>query len=169
MSDNEGNQAGVSSQNTNSRISVESYQVPSPEKFSFKPKEWQKWIRRFERFRKATALDEKDLENQVSTLIYTMGEEAGDIFISFELSAEQQINYEMVKSKFEDKFTLKNNVIFERAKFNSRVQEKDETVDSFITDIYQLSQHCEFQTLKNELIRDRIVVGLRDRKLSEKL
>ena len=97
-----------------------------------------------------------------------MGEEANDIFISFELSAEQQIT-KMVKSKFEDKFTLKKNVIFERAKFNSRVQEKDETVDSFITDLYKLSQHSEFRMLKDELIRDRIVVGLRDRKLSGKL
>ena len=42
-------------------------------------------------------------------------------------------------------------------------------MDSFITDLYKLSQHCEFKSLKDELIRDRIVVGLWDRKLSEKL
>ncbi|KXJ11256.1 hypothetical protein AC249_AIPGENE8502, partial [Exaiptasia diaphana] len=94
--------------------SVASFQVPPP----FKAEEWQKWIRRFERFRKATALDKKDEESQVSTLIYTMGEEADDIFVSFELSTEQAKKYDTVRSKFEDKFTLKRNVIFERAKFN---------------------------------------------------
>ena len=120
-------------------------------------------------FRKATGLDEKDEDNQVSTLVYTMGEEADGIFMPFELSAEEAKKYETVKAKFENKFIDKKNVIFERAKFNSRVQEQNETVDSFITDLYKLSQHCEFKSLKDELIRDRIVVGLWDRKLSEKL
>lgn len=151
------------------RVSIASYQVPPPEKFSFKAEEWPKWIRRFERFRKATSLDERDEESQVSTLIYTMGEEADDILTSFELSPDEANDYTTVKAKFENKFTLKRNVIFERAKFNSRNQEQNETVDSFITDLFKLAQHCEFQTLRDELIRDRIVVGLRDRRLSEKL
>ena len=157
------------SRNATSRISVASYQVPPPEKFSFRAEEWPKWIRRFESIRKPTGLDEKEEDSQVSTLVYTMGEEADGIFMSFELSAEEAKKYETVKAKFENKFTDKKNVIFERAKFNSRVQEQIETVDSFITDLYKLSQHCEFKNLKDELIRDRIIVGLRDRKLSEKL
>ena len=40
-------------------VSVANYQVPPPEKFSFKPEDWTRWIRRFERFRKATGLDKK--------------------------------------------------------------------------------------------------------------
>ena len=44
------------------QISMASYQVPSPEKFNFKPEEWSHWIKRFERFRKATGLDQKDGE-----------------------------------------------------------------------------------------------------------
>ena len=35
------------------------YQVPPPEKFSFKPEERTRWIRRFERFRKATGMNQK--------------------------------------------------------------------------------------------------------------
>ena len=35
--------------------------------FSFKPEEWSKWIRRFERFR--LELNKKDEESQVNTLI----------------------------------------------------------------------------------------------------
>jgi len=31
-------------------VSVANYQVPPPKKFSFKPEEWTRWIRRFERF-----------------------------------------------------------------------------------------------------------------------
>ena len=148
---------------------VTNFQVTPLEKFSFKPEEWPKWIQRFERFHKATGLDKQSDKNQVNTLIYTMGEQADDIFISFEFTAEQEEIYEEVKERFENHFIVKRNVIFERAKFNSRNQLAGESVDSFITDLYGLARHCNFGTLKEELIRDCIAVGLQNRKLSEKL
>ena len=49
------------------------------------------------------------------------------------------------------------------------MQRPDESVDSFITDLHNLAEFCEYGDLRNELICDRIVVGLRDKKLSEKL
>ena len=42
-------------------------------------------------------------------------------------------------------------------------------MDSIITDLYGLERYCNFGGLKEELIRDRIVVGLQNRELSEKL
>ena len=74
-----------------------------------------------------------------------------------------------MKERFENHFIVKRNVIFERAKFNSRNQRAGESVDSFITDLYGLARHCNFGALKEELIRDRIVVGLQNRELSQKL
>ena len=60
-------------------------------------------------------------------------------------------------------------MIYERARFNSHKQEKGEPVDSFITDLHALPEHCDYKDLHDEMIRDRIVVGLRDAALSEKL
>ena len=81
---------------------VANFQVTPPEKFAFKPEDWPKWIQRLERFRKATGLDKQTGKNQVNTLIYTMGEQADDIFISFEFTAEQEKNYVEVKEKFKN-------------------------------------------------------------------
>ena len=39
----------------------------------------------------------------------------------------------------------------------------------FVMDLYRLAEHCSYGVLHNEMVRDRIVVGLRDAKLSEKL
>ena len=150
-------------------VSVANYQVPSLEKFSFKPEDWTRWIRRFERFRKATGLDQKSGESQVNTLVYSMGEAADYIMISFGLTADDAKQYEQVKNRFESHFIVKRNIIFERAKFNLRSQQEGESVETFITDLHCLAEHCEFGVLKDELIRDRIVVGLKDKKLSEKL
>ena len=99
-------------------VSVANYQVPPPDKFSSKPEDWTRWIRRFERFRKATGLDQKSGENQVHTLVYSMGEEADDIMVSFGLTADDAKQYRVVKNRFESHFIVKRNIIFERAKFN---------------------------------------------------
>ena len=40
---------------------------------------------------------------------------------------------------------------------------------NFITDLYRLAEFCEYGSLKDEMIRDRLVVDLRNDKLSEKL
>jgi hypothetical protein len=46
-----------------------SYQVQPPENFKFtQPEEWSKWIKRFERFKIVSGLDEKVDSVQVNTL-----------------------------------------------------------------------------------------------------
>lgn len=147
-----------------------SYQMPPPKSFNFsKPEEWPKWIRRFQRFRQASGLSEKSSENQVNTLVYTMGDVADDILTSFGLSDEDKKKYDTVVERFERHFVKKRNIIFERAKFNQRKQEEGESVDDFVTALYCLSEHCQYGDLRDEMIRDRIVVGLRDSALAEKL
>ena len=145
------------------------FQVLPPERFTFKPEDWSKWIRRFERFRFASGLEEKSEESQVNTLIYSMGSEADNIGQSLGLTAEDQKKYDEVKKRLEDFLIVKRNVIFERAKFNLRSQQENEAVDMFVTDLHNLAEHCNFGVLREELIRDRIVVGIRDKALSEKL
>ena len=45
------------------------------------------------------------------------------------------------------------------------IQREGESVDSFITDLYILAEFCIFGELHDELIRDRIVVGISDKNL----
>ena len=147
-----------------------SYQIPALEQFDFsKPEDWPRWIRRFERFRIASDLASKPEANQVNTLVYSMGDKAYDILQSFNLSEADSARYRTVKERFEAHFVKKRNTIYERAKFNRRKQEEGETADDFITDLYCLSEHCQYGALRDEMIRDRIVVGIRDHRLSEKL
>ena len=146
-----------------------SFTVKAPDKFSYKAEEWPQWIRRFERYRLASDLAEKESPVQVNTLIYCLGEKSEDILASFRLSAEDSGKYDVVKKKFDDYFVIRKNIIFERAKFNRRAQEEGETVDEFVTALNKLAEHCNYGILVEEMIRDRLVVGLRDAKLSEKL
>lgn len=80
-----------------------------------------------------------------------------------------QNKFETVRNRFEQHFVKRRNIIFERARFNQRKQEDGETANSFVTVLYSLAEHCGYGDLQDEMIRDRIVVGIRDAVLSEKL
>ena len=45
----------------------------------------------------------------------------------------------------------------------------NESVEQFITDVHRLADNYEYGVMKEELVRDRLVVGIRDHALSERL
>ena len=146
-----------------------------PESFDFsRPETWEEWRERFLRFRIATKLQQETGEVQVSSLIYAMGREAEKIFTSFTFPARQdgqpdpKNNFDVVLRLFNNHFVPRTNVIHERAKFHSRHQYDGETVEQDVRALYDLSAHCQFHD-QDETIRDRLVLGLNDKEVSQRL
>ncbi|KAB0792816.1 hypothetical protein PPYR_14775 [Photinus pyralis] len=141
-----------------------------PAQFDFQcPEKWEKWFKRFERYRMASGLDQEPEEKQVTSLIYCMGENAEDILTRSQLPEEKLNSYKTVKAAFDEAFIGKRNILYERAKFNSRNQKKGEIFEQFLTDISLMAERCAFRDLRDELVRDRIVVGILDKTLSSQL
>ena len=143
-------------------------QPPAPFNFS-KPDEWPKWRKRFEQFRSASGLNAEGEPRQVDTLLYCMGEEAESVLLSTNITADKRRQYSEVLSKFDSYFEVRRNTIFERARFNRRAQKQGESVEQYITELYYLIEFCAYGALKDEMLRDRLVVGIQDLSLSEKL
>ena len=59
-------------------------------------------------------------------------------------------------------------MIYERARFNRRVQ-KGEMAEQYIAALYNLANNCNFRDFKEEMISDRLVAGIRDGALSQRL
>ena len=129
---------------------------------------WLKWLRRFDRYRVASGLSIKPQTEQVSILLYVMGDSADDILQMLRLD-EGTVSYEEIKKSLNDYFAVRRNIIVERARFNKRSQKPGESVDTFIQDLYRLADNCDYGTLKDDLIRDRIVVGVLGDSLSDRL
>ena len=129
---------------------------------------WPKWLRRFERYRIASGLQNKTEQEQVETLLYAMGECADDIITTLRVN-EETASYTDVRAALNGYFAARRNTIVERARFNTRKQTPEESVDTFIQDLYRIAEDCDYGTLKDQLIRDRIVVGVLDDTLSDRL
>ena len=145
-------------------------QLQAPKSFDFKnPDSWPSWKKRFEQFRVASGLSETEEARQISMLLYCIGPEAESVLDSTNITTSQRKKYDSVVAKLDSFFQVRKNTIFERAKFNRRCQGEDETAEQFITALFALAENCNYGDLRDELIRDRLVVGIRDTALSERL
>ena len=52
-------------------------------------------------------------------------------------------------------------VIMERFKFNKRDRGPSETVAQYIAALRRLSEHCNYGTVLEDMLRDRLVCGIR--------
>ena len=141
-----------------------------PEQFDFRnPDDWSRWKRRFEQFRVASGLTQDSADKQISTLLYCLGEQAEAVLTSTNITAEERKIYDTVIAKLDEFFKVRKNVIFERARFNRRNQLEGESAEHYIMALYDLAANCEYGDMQSEMIRDRLVVGIQDTALSERL
>lgn len=69
---------------------------------------------------------------------------------------------------WQDHYVGKTNVIYERYKFNNRVQKEHSNVEQYVTALSSLASTCEFGILK-DMIREKIVCGIRSDSIRTKL
>jgi hypothetical protein len=76
------------------------------------------------------------------------------------IPGENREDPDVLKTKFREVCNPRTNVILERFKFNSRKQKEGELFDIFLADLKAKSLKCEFGNLQDEMIRDRLVIGI---------
>ena len=144
-----------------------SIQLQPPTSFDFRdPNSWPRWKRRFEQFCLASGLASEDDVKQISYLMYCMGEDVEETLTSTNISADDRAKFDAVFAKFDEFFKVRKNLLFEQAR---HCQKPGESVDQFITFLYRLVENCAYGDLRDDMIRDRIVVGIIDQGLSERL
>ena len=132
---------------------------------------WKDWKMAWEHYSLASGLREKPEEVQVSTLLTIIGPEARKVFSTFSwANAGDSKKMGDVLAKLEEYCCPRQNVPFERYKFNMRQQAVGETFDHYVTELRQLAGKCAFETITtDELLRDRIVFGIIDSHVRERL
>lgn len=130
---------------------------------------WKKFLQSNKMFETAAELSDKKEEVKIATFLNALGEEALELFPTFDLSDADKKSYEKVIKSYEDYCTPKKNVVYERFLFYTRNQMSGEPFENFLTAIKKLVKSCEFEAQENSLLRDRIVLGTSHKNVQEKL
>ena len=106
---------------------------------------------------------------RVAHLLNIIGKDGQDMFEMFTLTKDDKNDIMKVLKEFEGRCVLVSNVIYERYMFNKHSQDSGESLDHYLTEIMKQADLCKYGNLKDELIRDRLVSGIKDDKAREKL
>lgn len=127
---------------------------------------WKQWKQRFQLYMTATESDKKSDEIKKAILLHSVGEEILGIFNTLN---KENATYEESLKALEDYFMPKANVTVERHNFYMRTQSENEEFNSFYNDIKKLVVNCDFGDMKDDMIRDRIVCGIKDPQVKQRL
>ena len=99
-----------------------------------------------------------------------MGQTFLKVFNNFKFAtASEKDNFETVTEKFDQYFEPKKNTIAIITKFQARVQNRNETISHYITEIKELAKQCNFGDKEDEMVHVQISNGISDPLLKKQL
>ena len=132
--------------------------------------EWSRWIKNFKIYAIATELKKKPIIQQRAILLNIMGEKGIEIYETLNIcETEEAPKLNEVIERFDQHFKPLKNTTFKRHEFFTAKQTEMQTFAEYVTELKIKSNDCEFGELKDSLIRDKIILGLKDMSLKEKL
>lgn len=130
---------------------------------------WKTWKCEFRLFSKATFLNRQPKEVQAATLLMIVGEDARKTFSTFTFASEdQKQDVDTIIEMFDSFYRPAANLTYEFV-FGTKDQKEGELFNAWLTDIRVLANNCQFDLLKERLLRSGIILGIRDKKLQQKL
>ena len=151
------------------------FQIPPPDVLNLTEgstaSNWREWKSAWGNYTLATKLDKEDEARQVATLLAVIGKEANKVFRTFVWSEEGDARkIELVLKQFEDYCVPRQNVTYERFRLFTRDQAPTETVDQYMMELRRIAANCDLESITpDQILRDRLVTGIRDEKVRERL
>lgn len=108
-------------------------------------------------------------ESQKASLLLSAIGAAGNNKYLFDVDDATKRSAKELIEVLRDRMVKKRNVIYNRFMFNSRIQKENERFDAFLLDLQKLISTCEYKEFEQQLLRDRIVVGIMDNNLKKEL
>ena len=128
-----------------------------------KSENWKLYKQQWQNYQIVAQLNKQTEEYRIALFLYSIGPKAVKTYNSFDLSDEDKRNLDAIIVAF-DKYAIgETNETFQRYLFNKRDQQEGESIDQCVAELRILAQSCNFcDCLNDSLIRDRIVLGIKD-------
>lgn len=115
------------------------------------------------------------LKEKKNIFLHCLGSEGQAIFrtlpqvVDTDDSGDNINVYMEALMRMEKRFKAATNIVLNRFKFYTRKQNDEESFDEFLTTLRALSLHCNFGQMADEMIRDQIIVHVRNKEIQERL
>ncbi|XP_037976282.1 uncharacterized protein LOC125489123 [Plutella xylostella] len=129
-------------------------------------KSWEEWKKSFEIYYQACEFSKKDAKVQISILLHIIGPRCREVHDTFKTKCT---TVDEVLEEFDNFFLPKKNLTVERHKFFIREQREFESVEQYVFELNKMAAKCEFKDLCNDLVKDRLICGIHDNSLRERL
>lgn len=125
---------------------------------------WKTWKLMWENYSIISQIAKQTPDYQVAVFLHSLGVDGMRIHSTMNfVEGEDKNDLKVIIKKFDAYFIGETNEIYERCLLNSRLQAEGESVEQYVTALWSLASNCGFcDCIKNSLIRDRIVTGIRD-------
>ena len=124
---------------------------------------WKRFRRVWSSYEIASRLVKQLKEERMATLLTCLGADTLEVVDGFNFANdEERKDIDVVLEKLEVFCVGETNKIYERYQFNKKDQESGESIDSYVAALCTLAKTCNYSSLLDSLIRDRIVVGIKD-------
>ena len=147
--------------------------IPLPSKLELKGNlavNWKRFKRLWTNYEIASRLRTQTSELRTATLLTCIGPDILEIYDGLPFANdEEKTNVDKVIELLEAYFIGETNEIYQAYVFNQKVQEVGESFDSFFTTLRSLANTCNFGSMLDRMIRDRVVVGIKDNATRKKL
>ena len=130
--------------------------------------EWRKFKRHCELMFSGPLSGKSDAVKCSYLLIWT-GEKGQDLFSTWILTDAEANKPKVYLDKFENYIQPSANPILARYIFHQRNHADWETIESYVTLLKVLDKGCEFETQEDQVVRDRLVIGVKNTRIHERL
>ena len=80
-----------------------------------------------------------------------------------------ETTFKKIVDTLEKHFSPKPSEIMERYKFHSRNRNEDEGIAAYVAELRKLTEHCNFGDTLPEMLRDRLVCGIKNKTIQRRL
>lgn len=132
---------------------------------------WSRWKEEYLTYLKAIDGERLSAERKKNIFLHCLGSEGQVVFRTMPpvRSGGDYNVFDEAVQRIEARFKPTTSVALNRFKFYTRCQEEGECFDDFLTALRALSVHCNFGMMKDEMIRDQIIVHVKSKKTQEQL
>lgn len=131
---------------------------------------WARWRQRYQYYVDAADIDEKPRNKQIADLLHNIGDTGIEIYNTLDnLPILEKRTVKDILDAISLYYVPYKNTTYIRWLFFNECQSEHQKIDEFVLILRQRSKDCEFEQLTESLIKDRLIGGIRDKSMRERL